>query len=183
MTGKNMNQINRSERALPVLLAILASSLMLASSLAIAQQACDITDLDCWGEDKKCNIKFRNKTGEASGSGGGTPYTQFTQAASIKVMAVDEAGEKVGQSLKILAGATKTLNLDKKSGFDRIKIQNTTDISANYKNVATLHCEDVRTILIGTGKCKIFAGKTKDDKNKGTYYNCDGGNVVSPPPE
>ena len=92
---------------------------------AFAQSAaCDLTNLDCWGKGKKCNIQFDNDTGEGSGSGGGTGYKQVTKARTIRVSARKPDGGRAGKnSLSINAGQSNTLNLDKKNGFGYINIR------------------------------------------------------------
>ncbi len=139
----------------------------LMSSAVYAQ--CDITDLSCWGSGKKCNIKFRNETGEASGSGGGSYLNQKSQVATIKVSARKADGTRAGSNtLKILAGDAKTMNLDKKKDFVRIKVQNTTNFSGATQ-VVNLDCQGVRQVLQGNGVCKVFWGCIR------------GGNIVLQP--
>ncbi len=76
----------------------LVATAVLATILGVAtttvQAACydDIQSLPCWGPDKKCNIKFRNHTGRASGSGG-SEYNQKSQAKTVKAWAATADGK------------------------------------------------------------------------------------------
>ncbi len=153
----------------------------LAVSAGPAQAACTITDLPCWGPGKKCNIKFRNKTGESSGSDTGA-YNQETRAKTLKIRSEDANGARVGSNtLSILAGASNTMNLDKKDGFDHINIK---AIAGGDKGdmVVDMSCKDIRATLQGSGTCKVYMHKvTPIGSNTAKYYtsyNCDGGKVT-----
>jgi hypothetical protein len=152
---------------------LLAGLISLVVPVAVSAAAvCDITDLPCWGKGSKCNIKFSNNTGKASGSGGGTGYRQYSAAATTKVKAVKENGNRAGKnSLEILAGATGTLNLDKKSNFNGINIVATT---IDGTPEVTLTCEQVRQVLAGSGKCKLFITGSSGKM----AFNCDRANVT-----
>ncbi len=131
---------------------------------------CDLTDLDCWGPDQKCNIKFKNETGMGSGSGGRTGYEQISSAATIKLSARKEDGTRAGRNtLQILAGADKTMNLDKKNDFNSIRID-------RLGSQAQLFCQDIKTTLKGNGVCKVFVGQIFGKSQ--TVVNCDNGNVL-----
>ena len=151
----------------------------LALWVAPVHAQCDITDLPCWGPDKKCNIKFRNLTGEASGSGTGTWLNQKSMAATIEVSARKADRSRAGSNtLEILAGASKTLNLDKKKDFDSIRIQNTTNFSGAVLRVRRT-CDAIRTTLQGSGTCKVWWGCASAG-DCWTAITCSGGDVVEP---
>ncbi len=157
---------------LKTLLAVIPVIFMLASAHAQAGDeagACDITDLPCWGDNTKCNIKFKNNTGESSGSGGPN-YNQTSWVATIKVLAVKPDGNRAGSnSLTILAGQSKTINLDKKHGFDRIKVFTTTAGKGNLY----IPCNDIRAILAADKQCKIFAvSRVIENTYYYLAYNC-----------
>ncbi|MCP4937056.1 MAG: hypothetical protein GY927_23320, partial [bacterium] len=136
----------------------------------------------CWGADKKCNIKFRNHTGRASGSGG-SEYNQLSRVKTVKIWAEKADGTKAGSNtLSIAADASNTMNLDKKQGFDKIKIKATPNDSGDM--VVTMSCNDIKSTLKGTGNCKVFMHGKKftnsDDSKEYAYYtsySCDGGSV------
>jgi hypothetical protein len=151
---------------------LIVSAVFAATTPVLAQSACDITDLSCWGSGKKCNIKFLNQTGKGSGAGG-SQYNQVSWAATIKVLAVKPNGTRAGSnSLSILAGQSKTINLDKKKGFDRIKVYTTTA----KKGTMMIPCADIRATLTADNNCRIFADLVEEE-NSYYYlaYNCGGG--------
>jgi hypothetical protein len=128
----------------------------LISSAASAQ--CDLTGLECWGPHKKCNIKFKNETGMGSGSGGGTGHDQVSSVATIKVSARKGDNTRAGSNtLQIAAGANKTMNLDKKQGFDKIRIENVLGGRS-----PKLTCDDIKKTLNGSGICKVFKALDPD---------------------
>ncbi len=140
--------------------------------------ACDITQLDCW-DGGKCNIQFKNHTGDASGDAGGTPIKQSSAAQTIKVKAVKSTGDKAGNQLTITSGAKNTMNMENKyeKGFEKIKVTSTNGITEGFD----LSCSTVKKIIDGNGTCKVFHGTTSQSDN--TYvlgYSCDGGNVDGP---
>ncbi len=158
-------------------LAIPAFLLMaLMASTASAATVCDLTQLDCWGPNKKCNIKFRNETGEGSGSGGGTGLNQISEASVIKVSARKEDDTRAGSNtLEISAGSSKHMNLDKKKNFLYIKLQRMTKYTGYTR--AKLTCNEVKNTLNGSGICKAFVG----DNNMGRHLvvTCNGNAVVA----
>jgi len=136
---------------------------------------CDLTQLDCWGPNKKCNIKFRNETGEGSGSGGGTGLKQISEASVIKVSARKADGTKAGKNtLSIAAGSNKHLNLDKKEDFLTIKLRRMTKYTGSTRT--NLTCKEIKNTLNGSGICKVFVG----DNNMGRFLvvTCNGNQVV-----
>jgi len=137
---------------------------------------CDLTQLDCWGPNKKCNIKFRNETGEGSGSGGGTELNQKSEASVIKVSARKEDDTRAGSNtLEISAGSSKHMNLDKKKNFLYIKLQRLTKFSGSTR--VKLTCNDVKTTLNGNGICKAFVGN--NNMGKFLVVACNGNEVVA----
>ena len=152
-----------------------------ATSLALAYPAhavCDITTVDCWSNGK-CNIDFRNKTGEASGADKGTVLDQSSAAQTIKVKAKKNNGNTAGNTLSITAGAKSTMNVENKydKNFDFIRVSSTNGVTSSV----TLSCSTVKKVLAGSGSCKIFHGE--DPATTNFYrlgYSCDGGSVVGP---
>ncbi len=137
---------------------------LLATAPAVAVGACDISDLPCWGDDTKCNIKIINNTGKSSGSGG-THFNQTSWAVTIKAKALMPNGTRAGSNtLEILAGQSKTLNLDKKDGFDRLEIFTSTGKGGNV----TIQCDDIREILENDKNCKVLVDRS--EKHGDTYY-------------
>ncbi len=155
-----------------------AALIALLSSFG-AQAQCDITDLPCWGPDKKCNIKFRNETGEASGSGG-SGYNQASYVKTAVVSARKRDGSLAGSNkLEILAGANKTMNLDKKKGFSEINIR-VKPKAMNIDETVGMTCGHIRETLQGSGTCKIFMVKYSVYPDQYyVAYNCNGGKVMS----
>jgi hypothetical protein len=167
-------------RAIALAAALVVSAAVAGTAPALAASSCDITDLSCWGPGKKCNIKFRNKTGLAGGSGGGQ-HNQFSQASTLLISARNASDALVGSNrLKIPAGGNKTLNLDKKKGFAAISIE--ADALMNIE----MGCADIRGALKGSGKCDVIAASSGSSKTLKTHfylaYKCAGGDVVSRKP-
>lgn len=161
--------------------AVMAGALILSPLLADgawARAACDITDLKCWGPNKKCNIKFRNKTGEQSGFSH-KDVKQMSKAITIYVKAMADDGERLGERQRLEAGDTRTINLD-----NRVKLANQRKVTLSHIRIsglefpvgtydALLKCDTIRSVLNGSGTCVVFIGK--DDK---LHYKCDGGDVI-----
>jgi hypothetical protein len=140
------------------------------SALAQDGQACDITNLPCWGPESKCNIKIVNNTGESSGSAGGH-FNQVSWAVTVKALALKPDGSRAGgNTLEILAGQSRTINLDKKAGFDRIKILTATGAGGNVK----IPCDDIQQILQDERHCKILIDSDNPGENNYYYlaFNC-----------
>ena len=154
-------------------------------SLAIAPVAgasCDISQTDCWINDGKCNIQFKNRTGDSGGSDGDSNLNQTSSAQTITVKAKDSHNDKTGNKLNILAGASKTMNIEKKAkkDFDYIHLS-----SADFGQVnsSKISCEEVIEVLDGNGTCKVFHGAVTNDASAIEWYlgyQCDGGNVGGP---
>ncbi|MEO0608040.1 MAG: hypothetical protein AAFY82_07395 [Pseudomonadota bacterium] len=163
---------------------ISGSCLIFAMALTapIARAACDISQTKCALNGNKCNIHFRNRTGDAGGSDGTSGLSQTSSAQTIIVKAKDPNGDPTGNSLHIAAFEKKTMNITKKThkknGFKTIKFA-----SQDFSGVlsASMSCEDVITVLNGTGICKVFHGRTNTPtKYFAIGYQCDGGNVGGP---
>jgi hypothetical protein len=169
-------------RAIALATALVASAVVAGTAPALAASTCDITDLSCWGPGKKCNIKLRNKTGLAGGSGAGE-HNQISRAATLRVSARKPDGEKAGSNvITITAGDNKTLNLDKKTDFSEIRI------TAFDTAKVTMGCADIRGTLKGSGRCDVIAatkGKVTMSDVPTFYlaYKCAGGDVVSSKPK
>ena len=164
------------------LMAGLSLAVASAFSAPLASAECDISQTKCALNDGKCNIKFRNQTGIAGGSDGGTKLEQTSSAQIIRVKAAKENGKPAGNVLTIEAGTSKSLNLDKKAkkNFDRIRISSPT--LASVEGV-TITCAQVQQILDGSGTCKIFNGVPAYGSEKFDYqlgFSCDGSNVTGP---
>ena len=149
----------------------------------LANATCDISQTKCALNGGKCNIQFKNKTGDAAGSDGGTSVQQTSSAQTIVVKAKDKWDERVGNRLKIPAGAKKTMNMEKKAGkkrgFATISIASQ-DFDFAVAG-ADMSCDDIKAVLNGNGTCKIFHGMKKGagmDVRLG--FQCDGGNVAGP---
>lgn len=161
----------------------LAFSTLAFGALAPAAFAsCDISETKCALNGGKCNIHFKNKTGESTGSAGGTVLSQETGAQIVRVKAVKENGNTAGNALTINAGAKNTMNLNKKSkrGFAKIRI---TSVGRWDVEGVTLGCENIKEVLDGSGICKIFHGYGPNGYGMDTQqlgYRCDGGDVVAP---
>ena len=157
-------------------LAIPAFLLMALMASTASAAVCDLTQLDCWGPGKKCNIKFRNETGEGSGSGGGTGLKQISEASVIKVSARKADNTRAGSNtLKISAGDSKHMNLDKKKDFLKIRVTRETKFAGSTR--ATLSCAEVKTTLNGNGICKAFVGN--NNMGKFLVVTCNGNEVVA----
>ena len=166
--------------------ASLASALLVlavAFAAPTASATCDISETKCAVEGKKCNIKFRNKTGDAGGSSGGTTLDQTTMASYLWITARDDDDVRVGNKLSVGLTGSKTLNLTKRAnqenGFESVKV------AVQEKNgpvdPAWISCEEIKTVLNGSGTCKIFYGRKKGTTMKYALgYKCDGGNVTGP---
>lgn len=148
-------------------------------SMAVAQ--CDITHTDCWKNGGKCNIEFKNKTGDSGGSDGGTNLDQRSSAQTIVVKAKKSNGKTSGNKLNIVAGASNTMNMEKKykKDFDTITIA-----SQDFGMVgnAKMSCNEIVSVLNGNGTCKIFHGVVTGSAKMKFYlgYQCDGGNTSGP---
>lgn len=150
--------------------ALLTLAVALGGASASAS-VCDISDLPCW-DGGKCNIKFKNHTGKASGSGN-SQIAQISSAMTIRVTARKENGDKKGNALSITAGASKTMNLEKKTNFSKIKV--TAGIAGIHP--AVMHCRAIRSVLKGNGTCNIMNG-TSPETGSTLGYSCANNTVI-----
>ena len=161
---------------------VLASAAISLAAPTASSEPCDISQTKCALNDGKCNIKFRNVTGQTSGSGNGTDLSQRSYAVTIKVKAMKDNGNTAGNVLSIDAASNKTMNIDKKANkdFKNIKV---TSVTNRTIAPVTLDCGAVKAVLNGNGTCKIFHGVREPFSDSFDYrlgYNCDAGNVAGP---
>jgi hypothetical protein len=139
----------------------------------------EIQALKCWGDQDKCNIKFKNTTGLGSGSGGGTGYNQKAEASTVHISARKADEDKAGSNtLTISAGASNTLNLDKKKSFDHIRVIRKDGWGFRKADIG---CVDVKRILNGNGFCKVFVGSLDMKSANSTVVTCNSAKVVVTP--
>ncbi|MEO1659935.1 MAG: hypothetical protein AAFR51_03020 [Pseudomonadota bacterium] len=158
----------------------LALSLSLAAPVASAD--CDISETKCSVNGGKCNVKFRNRTADTSGSSSGTYLSQDSSAQTVKVKALKENGNTAGNVLTVTAGASNTMNFDNKAKKNFAKVRITSPAMARVDGV-TMSCQDVIAVLNGNGTCKIFHGYPPYGDEHLDYqlgYSCDGGSVAGP---
>jgi len=163
-------------------LSLLAVALATAFLSPAALAQCDISQTKCALNGGKCNIKFKNRTGDTGGSEGGTNINQTSSAQTVAVKAMLNDGTKAGNKLNIPAGSSKTMNIEKKAkkNFDYIEVR-----SADIRMVKSSHmsCADIKAVLNGNGTCKAFHGGKSSQSGAFTFYigyQCDGGNVAGP---
>ena len=164
---------------------VFASSVFLmAAALAapVASATCDISDTKCALDGSKCNIHFKNRTGDTGGSDGSSNISQTSSAQTVVVKARKDNGDKAGNKLTIVAGAKNTMNFNKKAdkNFEDVLISSQAYGGA-VKSVA-MSCEDVKAVLNGNGTCKIFHGQKAKSATVKFFlgYQCDSGNVGGP---
>ena len=170
----------RHYRALSAL--IIAAAFTITVPIASAQ-TCDISQTKCALNGGKCNIKFKNRTGDSGGSEGSSNINQRSNAMTIVIKARKSNGDKAGNKLQIPAGTSKTMNMDKKANKNFSDVRAISQDFSNPVQAVAIPCEDIQTILNGTGTCKIFHGiKAKKTGKKLRYlgYQCDSGNVGGP---
>ncbi|MEL6692195.1 MAG: hypothetical protein AAFQ12_04070 [Pseudomonadota bacterium] len=163
----------------------LITCVALLVAIPTASAECDISQTKCAVNGGKCNIHFKNKTGDSGGSDGSSNIEQTSAAQTVIVKARKgrrDQSATVGNKLSITAGASKTMNLDKKAekGFHDIRIYSK-DHGGTRSTVMT--CEEIKAVLNGNGRCKIFHGvRVNKNPNVNFYlgYQCDGGNVGGP---
>ncbi|MEL6831032.1 MAG: hypothetical protein AAFO63_12950 [Pseudomonadota bacterium] len=160
------------------------AGLVLACACLVPSAAaqCDITQTKCWINGGKCNIEFKNKTGDSGGSDGSSNLNQTSSAQTVTIKAKDSSNDKTGNKLNIIAGASKTMNIEKKAkkDFDYIQLS-----SADFGavNASKMSCEDVQAVLNGNGTCKVFHGAVTNSASAIAWYigyQCDGGKVGGP---
>ena len=147
-----------------------------------ASAQCDISQTKCALNGGKCNIEFKNKTGDSGGSDGGTALDQRSSAQTIVVKAKKPNDNTAGNALSIDAGASKTMNIDNKAdkNFEHLKIS-----SKSYNGMVgsvDMSCGHVIKVLDGNGTCKVFHGFNNGSDISSFFmgYQCDGGNVAGP---
>ena len=162
----------------------MAQALALSPSIfAQTRSVCDISDTKCAVNGGKCNIKFRNRTGDSSGSDGSSTINQRSSAQTVVVKAKKSNGNKAGNKLQIPAGTSKTMNIDKKANKDFQDIQISSQNNGFGVEKVTMPCKDVKAVLNGNGTCKVFHGQRQRSKGEYSFYlgyQCDGGNVGGP---
>ena len=157
---------------------LIVAALFAATPVASAQR--DISQTKCTVNSGKCNIKFKNKTGNPNGSDGSSNIDQRSSAQTVVVTARKANKNKAANKLKIVAGASKSMNLDKKAKkeFQNIKIASQ-DLPVSPPQMS---CEDVRAVLDGNGTCKILHAACTRNTNLVFVLGdqCDGGSVSGP---
>jgi hypothetical protein len=146
-----------------------------------AAAQCDITKTKCWVQNGKCNIEFKNRTGDSGGSDGSSNLNQSSSAQTVTVKARKSNKDKAGNKLTIAAGASNTMNIEKKAKKNFADIQLLP--SVNGVNGTTMSCDDIVAVLDGNGTCKVFHGYVSNSTTKTKRilgYQCDGGNVGGP---
>ena len=143
---------------------------------------CDISTAKCVVNGGKCNIHFRNRTGDSGGSDGSSKLQQESAAQAVQVKAVNKNGNRVGNKLVLQVNEKKTMNIDKKANKDFAAIRLTSDNAPGAYKGSLLRCDEIIKILDGNGTCKLFAGKERTAGRAYRYigYQCDGGNVGGP---
>ncbi|MEO1306257.1 MAG: hypothetical protein AAFV37_14895 [Pseudomonadota bacterium] len=158
-------------------LATLSFFICVYHPLPALSEVCDITTEQCWN-DGKCNIKFKNKTGESSGSAKNTGVDQSSKAQTITIKAARENGDAAGNKLTITAGASKTMNVENKykKDFHHIRIK-----SGGTDESVSLKCGEIKKVLRGNGNCNITRGYRGETNGDGYYtlaYSCDNTKVA-----
>lgn len=163
-----------------ILAAGLALGLMGAFAAPASAQACDISDTKCAVNGGKCNIKFRNRTGDSGGSDGSTNLNQRSSAQTVIVKARKSNGNKAGNKLQIPADTSKTMNIEKKANKDFDNIQISSQDFGSFVGKVTMPCADVKAVLNGNGTRKVFHGQRQESKGEYSFYlgyQCDSGRV------
>lgn len=163
----------------PIFLSLIALGMILPSASA----ACDISQTKCALNGGKCNIKFKNRTGDAAGLDGHTKLDQTSSAQEVNVKARKRNGDKAGNKLTINAGATGTMNFDKKAKKKFQDVRLYSKMNRDHVGSIIMSCEEIVTVLHGSGVCKIFHGYRHNTKSRKEFflgYKCDGGNVFGP---
>ncbi len=159
-------------------LSLIASLATFAPASAQSRSVCDISGAKCVVNDTKCNIHFRNRTGES----GSSKLEQSSAAQAVQVKAIDKGGNRVGNTLVLQVNEKKTMNISKKARKDFAEIRIKSDNAPGMYAGSEISCAEIIQILDGTGTCKLFQGARKSGGQvQGTIgYQCDGGNVGGP---
>lgn len=181
--------IRRRQWALGILKSAIRPALIACGSLWVAiptaSATCDISQTKCAVNGGKCNIHFRNRTGDTGGSDGSSNIEQTSASQTVKVKARENhrnQSKQVGNKLTIKTGGNKTMNLDRKAkkGFHDIRIY-----SQDHKGTRSIvmSCDVIKAVLNGNGRCKIFHGvryNIHPSVNFYLGYQCDGGKIGGP---
>jgi len=163
-------------------LSLFASLAISAPAFAQTRSVCDISETKCVVNGGKCNIHFRNRTGDSGGSDGSSKLEQSSAAQAVQVKAIDKGGNRVGNKLVLQVNEKKTMNIDKKAKKNFAEIRIKSDNAPGMYAGSEISCEEIIQILNGNGNCKLFQGTRKGGGQvQGTIgYQCDGGNVGGP---
>ncbi len=157
---------------------------LVTNAAALQAAECKLTGESCYTEgNQKCNIKFKNRTGLASGpfaAHSGGSGGQIASAQDITVFAVQNDGTGArGGKHKIVAGGSSTINLtsDNKveKGFSEIRV-----VANLIEKRATISCSDIKTLLQANKPvCRVAIVK-RAPPSGGLYidhvgYKCDEG--------
>ena len=164
----------------PLFIGLIALSVIVPSASA----ACDISQTKCALKGGKCNIHFKNRTGDVRGSDGSSDIRQSSSAQTVNIKARNDDQKKVGNKITITAGASKTMNVSKKAkmDFEDIRIYSK-DFAKKPVRSVVIRCEEIKAILNGNGTCKIFHGVRSENLPVWNYflgYQCDGGKIGGP---
>ena len=155
---------------------------MSSPAAAQSRSVCDISAAKCAQNGTKCNIHFRNRTGDSGGSDGSSKLEQCSAAQAVQVKAISKNGNRVGNKLVLQVNEKKTMNISKKARKDFAEIRIKSDNAPGLYAGSEISCAEIIQILNGTGTCKLFQGTRKSGGQvQGTIgYQCDGGNVGGP---
>jgi hypothetical protein len=98
----------------------------------------------------------------------------------VKLKAKDINNNTLRNTLTILAGAKNTMNLSNgaKADVSEIGLSGTTE---DFRGTL-LTCDEIRTVLKGSGKCKIYLHKTGGSALNPygyIFFDCSGGDVCT----
>ena len=163
-------------------LSLIASLATFAPASAQSRSVCDISQAKCVVNGTKCNIHFRNRTGDSGGSDGSSKLEQSSAAQAVQVKAIDKGGNRVVNKLVLQVNEKKTMNISKKARKDFAEIRIKSDNAPGMYAGSEISCAEIIQILDGNGSCKLFQGARKSGEQvQGTIgYQCDSGNVGGP---
>ena len=157
---------------------------LVAGALAapMASATCDISDTTCALDGSKCNIHFKNRTGDTGGSDGSSNISQTSSAQTVVVKARKDNGDKAGNKLTIVAGAKNTMNFNKKADKNFEDVLISSQAYGGAVKSVRMSCEDVKAVLNGNGTRKVFHGQKAKSATVKFFlgYQCDSGNVGGP---
>ena len=105
-------------------------------------------------------------------------------AQEVNVKARKRNGDKAGNKLIINAGASGTMNFDKKAKKNFQDVRLYSKMNRGHVGSIIMSCEEIVTVLDGSGVCKIFQGYRHNSKSSKEFflgYRCDGRSVYGPP--